>query len=173
LKPQIKIHDSVKIGSWTALGETGFYWRRDDKGVLYTEPHEFGVRIDKDVWLGSHVSVDRGRWRDTVIQEGRKIDDHCHISHNVIIGKHCIIGPGVILLGSCEIGDYSYIWSGAIIHQGVKVGEGCTVGAATYLRHDTEDYSTVYGTGRNQELYSFNKNKTKKTEGGGGYKTNI
>jgi len=45
--------------------------------------------------------------------------------------------------------------SGAIIHQGVKVGKRCTVGAATYLRHDIVDGSTVYGTGRNQELYTF------------------
>ena len=143
----------VKKGA--IVGEDGFYWQRDKEGIMQTKTHKFDIVIGNEVHIGSDVTVNKGRWRDTVIGDGTKIDDHSHISHNVKIGKHCLISVGVILLGSCEIGDYSNIWSGAIIQQGVKVGKRCTVGAGTYLRHDIVDGSTVYGTGRNQELYTF------------------
>ena len=142
----------------TTVFDEGFYWQRDDKGILQTKPHLFDVKIGKDVDIGALVTVHKGRWRDTEIGDGTKIDAHSHISHNVIIGKHCLISVGVILLGSCEIGDYSNIWSGAIIHQGVKVGKNCTVGAATYLRHDIVENSTVYGTGKGQ-VYTFGARK--------------
>ncbi len=144
----------MTVGKYTSIGEDGFYWQRDKNGILQSKPHNFDIIIGDNVHIGSHVSIDNGRWRDTEIGEGTKIDDHSHISHNVIIGKHCLISVGVILLGSCEIGDYSNIWAGAIIHQGVKVGERCTVGAATYLRHNIVDDSTIYGIGKH-EVYTF------------------
>lgn len=157
------IGDNVTIQKNSVIDEDGFYWQRDDKGVLQTKPHEFDIILGDNVHIGSHVSVDKGRWRDTEIGEGTKIDDHSHISHNVIIGKHCLISVGVILLGSCEIGDYCNIWSGAIIHQGVKVGKNCTVGAATYLRHNIVENSTVYGTGKHQ-VYTFGARKIDKVD---------
>ena len=144
----------MSITDTTSIGEDGFYWQRDCKGVLQSKPHLFDIIIGKNVELGSHVSVHKGRWRDTVIGEGTKVDAHSHISHNVIIGNHCLISVGVILLGSCEIGDYSNIWAGAIIHQGVKVGKNCTVGANSYLRHDIPANTVVYGTGVNQRIIS-------------------
>ncbi len=159
----LHIDTTVTIGRDTVIGEEGFYWHRDEHGILQSKPHEFGVIINEDVVLGSHVSVNSGRWRDTVIGKGTKIDNHSHISHNVIIGKHCFISVGVILLGSCEIGDYCNIWSGAIVHQGVKVGDRSTVGAGTYLRRNIVSDSTVYGTGRHQ-VYTFGARKIDKVD---------
>ena len=142
--PNIKIHNTVRMGQCTVIGEDGFGYDRHGDGTLHLQEHEFGVRLEENVSIGSHCSVDRGRWRDTSVKSGTKIDDHVHISHNVIIGKNCIIGAHTTILGSVEIGDNSEIWSNAVIHQGVKIGKGCAVGANTYLRHDLLDGMCAY-----------------------------
>ena len=141
----LHIGKNVMIKTGTILCGEGFHFKKvDGKQVFNT--HNCGVDIQEDVWIGSNCTVDRGRVRDTVIGKGTKIDNGVHISHNCIIGNDCIIATAAILLGSCEIGDGTEIWSNAIIHQGVKVGNNCAVEANTYLRHDLKDNMVAYMT---------------------------
>ena len=154
----LKISKNVMIKTGTILCGEGFNFERRE-GKLYFNTHNFGVEIQEDVWVGSNCTIDRGRYRDTVIGKGTKIDNGVHISHNCIIGNHCIIGTGAILLGSCEIGDNSEIWSNAIIHQKVKIGKNCAVGANTYLRHDLEDNMVAYMTSNGMVVKPINETK--------------
>jgi len=172
----VLIHNSVIIGEHTVIGEDGLHVTRWEDGKLKHNPHEHGVIIEKDVWIGSLVSIDRGRWRDTRIGEGTVIDNHSHISHNVIIGKDVIISAHVTLLGSVEIGDGAEIWSNAVINQGVKIGKGAVVGANTYVRHDVEPGMVVYIKQKDKTKKYSGKSRDEyftemqKTEGGGVYK---
>lgn len=159
----LKIGKDVYIKTGTILCGEGFHFTRKDK-VLYFNPHTKGLVIRDNVWIGSNCTIDRGRFRPTIIDKGTKIDNGVHISHNCRIGRNCIIGTGAIILGSVEIGDETEIWSRAVIHQGVKVGKGCAVGANTYLRHDLEDGMCAYG----DTIKPMNDTKKygKKEEGG-------
>jgi UDP-3-O-[3-hydroxymyristoyl] glucosamine N-acyltransferase len=141
----LHIGKNVMVKTGTILCGEGFHFKKI-KGKQTFTPHNFGVEIQDDVWIGSNCTVDRGRIRDTVISNGTKIDNGVHISHNCIIGSDCIIATGSILLGSCEVGNGTEIWSNAIIHQGVKIGNNCAVGANTYLRHDLKDNMVAYMT---------------------------
>jgi len=125
-------------------GDPGFSFARDDTGKLIFKKHKFGLMIADDVDIGCFTTIDRGSWRDTIIGQGTKIDNHAHISHNCLIGKHCIISAHATILGSVEIGDYSDIWSNAVIHQRVKIGKNCIVGANSYIRHDVPDEHCAY-----------------------------
>jgi len=169
--PKLLIDTTALIGTFTTIGDEGFGYSKDSNGVPQHKEHEFGVIIHENVVVGSHCSIHRGRWRDTVINSGTKIDSHTHIAHNVIIGKNCIIGPHVSILGSVEIGDNCEIWSGSIIHQGVKIGDNSVVGANTYLRNDISGM-VVYNDIPKPKL--VNRNMTKmygKQEGGVSRKT--
>ena len=149
----LHIHPSFVVGQFTSIGEDGFHYTRDElTQKLIEESHHFGVIIEENVRIGSHCSVDRGRWRDTVIGAGTKIDDGVHISHNCIIGKDCLIATGSTILGSVELGDGAEVWSQCVIHQGVKIGKGAVVGANTYVRHDVKDNEAVYGNDPNQVI---------------------
>jgi UDP-3-O-[3-hydroxymyristoyl] glucosamine N-acyltransferase len=163
-KEIISIGERVFIKTGTILGGNGFGFTRDDNGILHHKPHNFGVIISDDVWIGSNCTIDRGRWRDTIIHSGSKFDSNVHVGHNVIIGRNCLIGPHVTFGGSVTVGDGSEIWGNAMINQGVKIGNGCTVGANTYLRHNIPDDTIVYGTGKDQVWKSLKK------ERGGGLK---
>ena len=126
---------NVKIGNYTTIGTPGFHLHKD-KHETYRESHDFLAIIEDNVDLGEMNVVHRGKWRDTVVGEWTHTDSRVHISHNVIIGKRCIIATNATLLGSVELGDDVEIWTGAIIHQRVKIGKGAVVGAGTYVRHD-------------------------------------
>jgi UDP-3-O-[3-hydroxymyristoyl] glucosamine N-acyltransferase len=141
----IKIGRNTRIGLGTVIGSDGFGFETLPDGSLVRKPHNFGVVIGDDVEIGSNCNIDKGRWRDTVIGNGTKIDAFVHIAHNVVIGNHCIIGAGARILGSVTIGDGSIIWSGAVINQGVIIGNNSVIGACSYLRHTVGNDETWYG----------------------------
>lgn len=139
---KLEIHESVIIGPQTSIGYSGFRFDRDPKTKkLIQLEHKFGVILHKDVWVGSHVTIARGRWRDTVIGEGTKIDDHAHIAHNVVIGNNCIIAAGATILGSVIIGDNCNIWSNSVIKNGITIGDNCTVSANDFVTKNLPDNS--------------------------------
>ena len=43
--------------------------------------------IGANVEIGTNTCIDRGTLWDTIIEDGVKIDNLCHIAHNVKIGK--------------------------------------------------------------------------------------
>lgn len=141
-KDYIYMGKNVIIKTGTILAGDGFGYNSD----LSHKEHGHGIQIKDNVHIGSLCTIDRGRWRDTIIGENTKIDNMVHIAHNCIIGENCIIGVGVKILGSVEIGNNTTIWANAVIHQGVKIGNNCVIGANSYLRKDVKDGQTWYGT---------------------------
>lgn len=141
----VKIGENVTIEPGTVIGEEGYSYRRDDEGVLHHYKHEFGVIIEEDVDISANAVIDRGSWRDTIIRKGTKINNLAHIAHNVIIGKHCLIGAGAKICGSVEVGDFCDIWTGANIKQHIKIGEGAVVGMGAVVIRDVSPHTTVVG----------------------------
>ena len=143
----IYIGKNTIIQKGTVIGGDGFNYTREEDGTLTFNEHKYGVLIGDDVHIGSNCSIDNGRHRNTMIADGTKIDNLVHIAHNVHIGKHCLIGPCAVILGSVNINDYAEIWSNCTIHQWVTIGKGAVVGAGTYLRRDVPDYHVAYMKG--------------------------
>lgn len=100
--------------------------------------------IDDDVEIGDNTVIHRGRWRDTVIGEGTKIDSLCHIAHNVIIGKNVIVVAGTVLGGSTTIGDGCFLGENVSIKQGVKIADHVTIGMGSIVRHDIEQSNSTW-----------------------------
>lgn len=144
-----KIATSVMIDPFVCIGSTGFGFERNAAGYLLPltrREHPFNVIIEDNVEIGSHTIVDRGRWRNTVIREGTKIDSNVKIAHNVIVGRNCLIVAGAVLGGSCEIGDSCFIGENVSIKQGVKIVHNVTIGmGAVVLKDITEPNTTWVG----------------------------
>lgn len=160
----MNIHESAVIGQGTVIGDDGFGFTRDEQGVLHFRPHKFSVTIGEDVWIGNNCTIDRGRWRDTVVNGGSKIDNGAHIAHNAIIGSHCLIHAFANICGSVNVGDYTEIFPHVNVAPGVTIGDNCTIGSHTFIRNDVPDDTTVYGNGKAQvsikhDIVNIYKNK--------------
>lgn len=139
------IHQSADIHPTAVIGCNGFGFAREENRFLIEVPHAGRVVIDKDVSIRAYVTVDRGTIDDTVIDAGTKIDHHCHIAHNVKIGKHNTLANGCIIEGSCVVGDYNTFGAGVIVQTKVKVGSYCIFGSGSVVTKDVPDGWTVVG----------------------------
>jgi UDP-3-O-[3-hydroxymyristoyl] glucosamine N-acyltransferase len=142
-----KIGENVKLGQNVSLGEIGFGFERDGDGYkipLERRVHDCVVVLEDDVEIGSNSVVHRGRWRDTVIGEGTKIDSLVHIAHNVIIGKNCLIVAGTVVGGSCSISDGCFIGENVSIKQGVKITHNVTIGMGSVVLKDIDQPNSTW-----------------------------
>jgi len=100
---------SVSIGKrgifhpGVVLGSDGFGNAMTPEGWIKV-PQVGGLLIGDDVEIGSNTAVDCGAIGDTVIEDGVRIDNMCHIAHNVHIGAHTAIAGMVGIAGSTTIG---------------------------------------------------------------------
>jgi len=146
---------NVEIQDGAVIGGTGFRYVRDPITKELKElPHIFDVILEDNVRVGANTTIDRGRWRNTVIGRGTKIDNLTHIGHNVIVGKNCLIHALVTLCGSCEIGDNCQIFSHTNIQPSVKICNDVTIGDGSIVRENITECGTyVYkGNGKMKKI---------------------
>lgn len=138
-----------KISETARIGQDGFRYNREE-GKLVELPHEFDVILGDDLRIGEFVTIDKGRWRDTVVKDNTKIDHYAHIAHNVIIGESCLIHAFVNVCGSVEIGNRCEIFPHCNIQPHVKICDDVTIGDGSIVRYDiTEKGTYVYaGNGK-------------------------
>jgi UDP-3-O-[3-hydroxymyristoyl] glucosamine N-acyltransferase LpxD len=133
------------IGPGCQLGQDGFGYTQLADGSWSRKPQSHGVVIEDDVHLGANVCVDRGSWRDTRIQSGSRIDNLCHIAHNVVIGHDCVVIAQSMLAGSVELKDGAYIAPCVSVREHRTIGAGAFVGLGAVVTRDVEDREHVRG----------------------------
>jgi UDP-3-O-[3-hydroxymyristoyl] glucosamine N-acyltransferase len=138
------IGEHCVIKSGTVIGEEGYGYSRGEHGLFHV-PHFGHVKIEDHVEIGSNCSIDCGTMNDTVIGAGSKIDNLCHIAHNVTIGKNVCIVAGAVVGGSAVIADDSYIAPGGIIRNQIRVGEGSLIGMGSVVTKDVPAKKVVAG----------------------------
>lgn len=128
LYPGTVLGDRVVLHAGTRVGSDGFGYAYAD-GVHRKIPHVGGCVIESDVEVGANCTIDRGSIGDTVIGAGTKIDNLCHIAHNVRIGRLCLLMAGVGISGSTTLGDGVIMagQSGAAGH--LTIGDGARIAA--------------------------------------------
>ncbi len=139
-----RIGKNCVIKSGTVIGGDGF-GHYEDGGRYYRVPHLGNVTIGDCVELGANNCVDRGTMDDTVIGDGTKTDNLCHIAHNDIIGKNVQITAGVTLSGSVTIGDGSYLAPGTVVKNQLTIGKKGLMGIGAVVINDTEESGVYIG----------------------------
>ena len=104
IRERCVLGDRVVLQSGVSVGGDGYGY------VLHQGKHEkipqLGhVVIENDVEVGANSTIDRGRFTETRIGAGTKIDNLVMVAHNVQIGKDCLLISQVGISGSTKIGD--------------------------------------------------------------------
>jgi len=140
---KLNLFRPLRIGPFASIGYPGFGY---EEGEIWTpKPHLFGVVILEGAALHSHVTIDRGSWRDTFIGKNARLNNYSHVGHNVKMGDNVLVGVGVNIAGSTEIGDHVKIWNGADIKQHLKIGDGAVIGMGAVVLEDVPPNVTVVG----------------------------
>ena len=100
-----EIGDRAEIGAGSIIGSEGFGFAQDQRGRAHKLPHTGHVVIEDDVRLGANCCIDRGTYGITRIRRGTKMDNLCHVAHNVDIGEDCLLTAMFCVAGSSKIGD--------------------------------------------------------------------
>jgi len=130
------IGDRVIVHANAVIGSDGFSYAPDlnspinfTADVVVTRIHSLGnVELGDDVEIGACTAIDRSTLETTRIGRGTKIDNHCHIGHNVVIGESCILAGMVGVSGSVTIGNRVRIAGRVGISDHVRVGDAAIIG---------------------------------------------
>lgn len=136
-------HCEIKAGA--VIGESGFGFERDAENHPLNMVHCGGVRIGDHVEIGSMTTVSRGALGDTVLADFVKIDDHCHISHNCVIGEGAIITSCVEISGSVVIGRNAWLSPGCSLVQKITVGDDAFIGIGSVVTRCVGPRARVFG----------------------------
>lgn len=145
------IYSNTVIGSdciihvGVTLGADGFGFERDEFGVPVKFPHVGGVFLGNNVELKSYTCINRGTLDNTEIHDNVKIDDFCHIGHNVIIKENCIIASGCSVSGNVIVGKNCWLAPRSTIKNKVTIGNNSTIGLGAVVISDVQNNDVVVG----------------------------
>ena len=100
-----QLGNAVGIHPNTSIGSEGYGFAHDEKGQHWRIQQTGTVVLEDRVEIGSNCAIDRGSIEATVIGEGSKLDNLCHIGHNVTFGKNCMVTAGFATAGSARFGN--------------------------------------------------------------------
>jgi UDP-3-O-[3-hydroxymyristoyl] glucosamine N-acyltransferase len=103
LGPGARIGQRCILQPGCVVGADGFGQAQDRDGYVKV-PQVGTVVVGDDVEIGCNTTVDRGAIEDTVIGNGVKIDNLVQVGHNVRIGEHTVIAACSGISGSATIG---------------------------------------------------------------------
>lgn len=109
IREKCSIGDRVILQPGAVIGACGFGYLTGRDG-RHTKLNQLGsVVIGDDVEIGANTTVDRSRFKSTVIGRGTKIDNLVQIGHGVTIGEDSIIVAQTGIAGSTKIGKNATI----------------------------------------------------------------
>jgi UDP-3-O-[3-hydroxymyristoyl] glucosamine N-acyltransferase len=112
IHPGVIIRENCRIGNRVTLqpgvviGACGFGYTTDGHGYHHKLNQVGNVIIENDVEVGANTTIDRSRFKSTVISEGTKIDNLVQVGHGARIGKHNLIVAQVGIAGSSSTGKH-------------------------------------------------------------------
>lgn len=144
IKDNVKIGKKCLIQSGAVIGEEGFGFLTAKDHSRERVIHLGSVTLGDNVEIGANTCIARGVMEDTVIGNGSKIDNLCHIGHNVKIGNNAFIVANTLVGGSAIIGDNCWLAT-SIIRNGISIGDNALVGFGSVVVKDVEVGAVVYG----------------------------
>ena len=123
----VVIGKNVYIGPNCIIGFPAEY--KDDFGAN----RGFSVVIEDNVTITGNVTIDAGSIRHTIIGESSFLMKSVYIAHDVVIGRQVILSAHTCLGGHVQVGEFSNIGMGAIIHPRQKIGSYCMIGMGSVV----------------------------------------
>ena len=140
-----KIGEDCEVHPTSSLGTEGFGYAHDENFNHYRHVHYGRLVLEDDVHVGAGVTIDRGHFRDTIIGRGTKIDNHCHLAHNVQVGKNCIMVSDFIAAGTAAIGDNNVFGGRTGVSDHVTIGNNMQFAGMSSIFKDVDEPGAVLG----------------------------
>ncbi len=140
-----EIGDHCEIHPQTAVGTEGYGYATDEHGDHHRIPHYGNVILDDHVHIGAGVNIDRGTFEHTRIGRHTKVDNHCHLAHNTVIGEQCFVTAGFITAGSTTIGNRCSFGGRSSINGHINICDNVLVGGASTVRNSIKDAGAYMG----------------------------
>jgi UDP-3-O-[3-hydroxymyristoyl] glucosamine N-acyltransferase len=99
------VGNEAAIGAGAVIGSEGYGFAQDQQGKSYPIPQTGNVVLGDRVRVGANCCIDRAAYRTTRIGAGTKLDNLCHVAHNVQIGEDCLLTSMFCVAGSTTIGN--------------------------------------------------------------------
>lgn len=141
LHPRVTLYAGSVLGARVTLhagavvGSDGFGYETVH-GIHEKVPHIGRVVIEDDVEIGANTTIDRGRFAETRIGRGAKIDNLVQVAHNVHIGPGCLIASQAGISGSTTLGQYVMIGGQAGLAGHIKLADQAIIGAQAGVSKD-------------------------------------
>ena len=140
-----RIGDNVIIHANTVIGSDAFYFKRRPEG--YDKMESCGrVIVHDKVEIGASCTIDKGVSGDTVIGYGTKLDNHVHIGHDTVIGKHCLFAAQVGIAGVTKVEDEVILWGQVGVNKDLVIGKGAVVYAQSGVPSSIEGGKVYFGS---------------------------
>lgn len=134
-----EIGNRCEIMSGTTIGSDGFGFATPANGEHRKIPQIGKVVIEDDVKIGSNCSIDRAAITVTRIRRGLKMDNLCHVAHNVEMGEWNLITAGFITAGSSKTGSHVYTGGGVHLTDHVEVTDRVVLVGRTGVTNDIKE----------------------------------
>ncbi|UXR65276.1 UDP-3-O-(3-hydroxymyristoyl)glucosamine N-acyltransferase [Bdellovibrio bacteriovorus] len=132
-----------EIHPHTTIGSDGFAFVMNKEGHQKKIPQIGRVVIGNDVELGANCAIDRAALTETRIGNGTKMDNFCHIAHNVIIGENCVMAAKFSVAGSSKIGNNCMFGGEVAVSDHVTITDRVVIagrGAVTFNLTESGQY---------------------------------
>lgn len=134
IKNRVKIGKRCTVQALSMIGEDGFGAYEEENHHRVMIRHYGGVTIGDDVFISSHVSIQRGTIDDTYIGSGTKIAPCTLVAHNSRVGEDAVLICSH-LYGSVSVGDNAWV-AGSIIKNQCCVGDNSMIGIGSAVLAD-------------------------------------
>jgi acetyltransferase EpsM len=123
------------------------------KKIVDSNNFFYGTAIHPNSTISENVSIQEGTviMAGVIINSSTKIGKHCilnsscSIDHDCQIEDYVHVSPNSTLSGGVRVGEGCWIGAGATIIQGISIGKWAIVGAGAVIIRDVPDGVTVVG----------------------------
>ncbi len=137
LYPGVRILHDCRVGARCILhanavvGSDGFGFAPQPDGTYKKIAQIGNVVIEDDVEIGANTTIDRSRFKTTLIKKGSKIDNLVQIGHGVTLGENNLIVSQAGVAGSSETGKDVILGGQSGVSGHIKIGDGVKIAAKT------------------------------------------
>lgn len=123
------LEDEVTLQPGAIIGSCGFGYVSDASGQIKKLDQRGIAHLKQGVEIGANSTIDRARFKATLIDAYSKIDNLVQIAHNVSIGKANFIAAQTGIAGSTKTGDRCMFGGQAASIGHLTIADGTQVAA--------------------------------------------
>jgi UDP-3-O-[3-hydroxymyristoyl] glucosamine N-acyltransferase len=139
------------------IGSCGYGYTTDPKTGRHTKLEQLGnVVLEDDVEVGANSTIDRARFKQTLIKKGTKIDNLVQIAHNVELGENNIIVSQTGIAGSSKLGNNVFLGGQAGVVGHVTITDNVKIATRGGVSKSITEPG-IYGGGPASPMAEFNK----------------